>query len=286
MKILWKLLLLVVIIAQYSCEDTSNSRYIEDYIVEALIVVDEPIEGITVMKSQPLDLPFNYDSAMVRDAVVRIEGDGHDFLLEYRNREDGEIGYYFPDTTYKIKPETEYRLEVTLSNGRFISGKTFTPNRSSWVYYPENKFIRFPIDSINQPSNDSIVWTKVSGFEFYLISITNLDTLNYGIYLEPPTNEPNRRVYRPFGSPNAFRDVSTMFPLPTDRTPIVWNAFRWFGKHELKVYVPDWNFLRWFLQAQTRGEADPILTSLEGGIGYFGSASVITYDFFLLKNQP
>jgi hypothetical protein len=54
----------------------------------------------------------------------------------------------------------------------------------------------------------------------------------------------------------------------------------------MKVYVPDWNFLRWFLQAQTKGEADPLLSSVDGAIGYFGSASSIKFDFFLLKNQP
>lgn len=268
-----------------SCEDPVPTDYVEDFIVEGLLIVDDPIENITVMRSQPLTDIFNFDSAMVKDANVKIKGDDREFVLKYRTREDGGVGYYFPDTAYKIKSGVNYKLEITLPNGNFITGNTFTPTRTAWRYLP-GKMVQFPLDTLNLSGRDSISWEKAPGFEFFMITIKCLDTLNYGKYLEPPTDEQNRRVYRPFGRQTGVIDPITIFPIPATETPIVWNAFRFFGSHRITIYVPDFNFLRWFLQAQGKGEADPLLTSVEGAIGYFGSASAIRYDFFLLKNQP
>ncbi len=282
-----KLILMIIasVLIFTSCEDPSNIGYVEDFVVEALLIVDEPIQNLTIMRSQPISSIFEFDSAMVKDANFKIIGDGNEFELQYRSREDGGVGYFNPDTNYRVKSGIEYKLEITLKNSKVITGKTFTPKRTAWKYWPDEN-VQFPIDSIQLPSSDSISWEKVPGSEFFILSIKNLDTLNYGTYLNPPTDEPNRRVYRPFGGPNSYQDPITIFPIPSTQTPIVWNAFRYFGKHQISVYVPDWNFLRWYLQAQAKGEADPLLTSVEGAIGYFGSASVIRYDFFLLKNQP
>lgn len=285
MKNILLILSAIILIFLASCEDPMPVDYKEDFIVEALLIVDEPIQNLTIMKSQPITDIFNFDSAMVTNANVKVIGDGREFDLKFRTREDGGVGYYFPDTTYKVKSRMNYELRVTLPNGNLITGTTFTPGTTSWIYVPD-PIIQFPLDTIKLPQGDSISWEKVSGSEFYMITVKNLDTLNYGMYLNPPTDEPNRRVYRPFGGQNAFRDPITIFPIPATRTPVVWNAFRFFGPHQLTVYVPDFNFLRWFLQAQGKGEADPLLTSVEGGIGYFGSASAIRYNFFLLKNQP
>ena len=81
-----KRIILIAIISIFviSCEDSSLSDYKEDFIVEALLVVGEPINNITVMRSQPVSGIFNYDSSMVRDANVKIIGDGKEFDLKYR----------------------------------------------------------------------------------------------------------------------------------------------------------------------------------------------------------
>ncbi|GAB1373018.1 hypothetical protein MASR1M45_30820 [Candidatus Kapaibacterium sp.] len=171
-----------------------------------------------------------------------------------------------------------------MPNGKTITGSTVTPPTTEWSFLPK-ELLQYPVDTLKLPATDSIGWKRVQGFEFYLVSVKNLDTANYGIYLNPPTEELNRRVFTPFGGERRFRETAVITPVANNKTSVVWNVFRWFGKHELAVYVPDWNYLRWYLQAQTKGEADPLLTSIEGGIGYFGSASILRYNFFLLKNQ-
>lgn len=285
MKKLFIIILLSIAIFSQSCEDLPPSVYIEEYVLEALILVDEPIQGIILTKTMPLSEKYVYDSAMIRDATVIIKEGDEEFELKFRPKEDGIRGYYYPDTTYLVKAQTNYTIEVTMPNGNKITGSTLTPSKTAWEKRP-NDFVNFPKDSINLPPTDTIAWQKVSGFDFFLLAFTNLDTLDYGKYLDPPTTELNRRIERPWREDRFYREVTGIGPIPASKTPIIWSIFRWFGKHSVTIYSPDWNFLRWFLQAQGRAQAEPILTSIEGGIGFFGSAHAIRDTFFLVKNQP
>jgi hypothetical protein len=184
-----------------------------------------------------------------------------------------------------VKPQTEYEIEVRTGDGEVITGTTFTPVRNDWIVHaPE--MLQYPLDTLDLPEGDSVVWEKSGGFDYYLYSITALDTIGYGEYLEPPTSEKNRRLERPWREEEFYREVSNIRPNPNNKSPIIWNTFRWYGLQEVTVYTPDFNFLRWFIQAQTRGQVEPILTSVKGGIGYFGSTYALRDTFFLVKNQP
>lgn len=267
-----------------SCEDSAPTDYTEDTMVEALLIVGEPIRNIVVMKTQSLSDVFIYDSSMVTDASVKIIGDGKEFLLKYKYRNPEGIGYYYDDVNYLIKSGIEYKIEITLKNDKILTGKTFTPKQTSWVI-PPKKVLTFPKDTLNMPSTDSLEWAKTAPTDYYLVGIKCLDTLNYGKYLEPPTQEKNRRIARPFRGDKFFRELLTMNPVPNFKTPVIWNIFKFFGKHEVAVYAPDFNFLRWYIQAQAKGQIDPLLGSITGGIGYIGSASIIRDTSFIVKNQ-
>ena len=269
-----------------SCEDDAPGDYKESYIVDALLLVDEPIQGISLIRSQPIFDKYIHDSALVRNANVIIEGDGKTFNLKYRNKEDGLAGYYADDTEYLIKPNTQYTMKMTLPNGDVISGETTTPGRTEWKIKPKD-FIQYPIDTLKLPATDTVAWEKVQGNDFYLISVSCLDTLDYGKYLNPPIDELNRRIYRPFGNERRYREFTTISPIANTSSSIVWATFKWFGLHQVKVFVPDFNFLRWYIQVQAKQEMDPLLSSVTGNAyGFFGSASFITDTSVVLKNQP
>ena len=285
-----KLLLFSILIVSFiftSCEDEAPGEYKESFIVDALLIVDEPIQGISVIRSQPIFDKYVHDSALVRNANVVIEGDGKTFNLKYRTKEDGIVGYYADDTTYKVKPNTAYSMKITLSNGEVITGETTTPGRTNWKIRAK-EFIQYPKDTLKLPATDTVAWEKVPGNDFYLISVSCLDTLNYGKYLNPETEELNRRIYRPFGNnERRYREFTTISPIANTSSSIVWVTFKWFGLHQVKVFVPDFNFLRWYIQVQAKQEMDPLLTSVTGNAyGFFGSASFISDTSVVLKNQP
>jgi hypothetical protein len=74
-----------------ACEDPAPvDIYEPKYVLEALLFVDEPIEGITLIKTQPLIEEFNIDSAQVRDASIIIRGDGRNSICDFAHGRTGK----------------------------------------------------------------------------------------------------------------------------------------------------------------------------------------------------
>lgn len=278
-------------IAAAGCEDPVPTDYIPEYVFTGYMIVDEPIGSITLSLSQAPLGEYDEFEARVRDASVRIWSGSDTFDLVF-GPVDGDTtmqAYYYPDTTVRVKPNTTYHMETRLTDGTVLTGQTTTPERIEWVQAPRET-LQYPTDTIKLPSPDSLklVWTRAAGVTEYLISVRALDTLNYGFYLEPPTSEKNRRIERFFES-NAprYNDQVRWGFLQNTEVNVVWVAFKWFGLHEVSVYAPDPAMLEWFKQLQFGGnQYQELLSNVDGGIGVFGSASVVRQETFLLKNQP
>lgn len=283
MKKLFLFILINVGLGLGACEDPVPDDYIQENIVQAVLMVNEPITGILIMSSQPVLDSFSLEKSMIRDAEVTIKGDGEEIVLVCDD--NGVEGYYDPLGEYLIKPETQYDLEIILNDGTVMTGTTTTPQDFDWIS-PERDFIQFPFDTVNYPATDTIAWGGETRAPFYILAVKNLDTLEYGKYLDPSTDEKNRRVI--IGRSNnddRFREYTTWAFIANTKTSVVWRTFKWYGMHEVAVYNPDNNYFRWFFQNYLR-EYDYKLNSIENGVGVFGSSSVIRDTFMLLKNQP
>lgn len=282
LKILNIALFLFILSVLTSCEDPVPFDYVEEKFVEAILIVGEPIQNIVVMRTQPLTKEYNYDSSMVKDAVVMINDGVNSLELEYK---DGS--YYYPDTSYRVQPQTKYKLTINFSDNKVLSGETTTPKTFNWII-PPKKQLYFPSgrDSITLPRVDSLDFEWELLTIFYMISVKCLDTLNYGIFLQPTTQELNRRISKRFSNDLRYRELTIWTFIPSNKTPVLWNYFKWYGLHEVAIWNPDKNFLNWGLQYFVDSSYDPRLSSVKGGIGVFGSASVIRDTTFLIKNQP
>ena len=183
--------LLIIFISAISilisgCEDPVAFDYIPQYAVEAYLLVGKPIDNIMLTKTQPVADSFSYDNAIVKNAKVSIIQNSKDTItLQYRDSERGGE-YYCADTTLLVQPKTRYDLLITTNDGAVITATTFTPNNISWIVPPQS-VLQYPKDTINLTFNDSlsISWTQLSDIKEYLISISHLDTLEYGKYLDP-----------------------------------------------------------------------------------------------------
>jgi|YNPBryulayer2012_1023412.scaffolds.fasta_scaffold08962_2 hypothetical protein len=279
-----KIFILVLLVILSACGDDIPTDYKPENVLEAILLVGEPIQNIAVLQTQPVTAKYNQYKAFIKDAEVKVIGDGQIFPLVF-NFDTLKPGYFYPDKNYLIKPATEYRVEVRLKDGTLLTGTTTTPTEISWQTRVK-KQLQYPKDTINLPQSDTISWTWANGYDYYIIAITCLDTLEYGKYLTPPTAEKNRRVYNPFIRDFRYKEQSGSGLLPATKTRIVWSAFKWFGLHEVAVMAADWNLVRWYLQNVGVNAVNPLLGSVEGGIGVVGSAYAIRDTFFLLKNQP
>jgi hypothetical protein len=287
-----KLLLITAISVIFvACEDPVPNDYIEDKYVEAYLLVDKPIENIVLKRTQPLNQKYASENAMIKDAIVKLSYEGKTIQLSYRDGENP--GYYYADESELVKPEVLYELHITTSDGKVITASTRTPKRFDWVDEPKSRF-HYPADTLNLPAVDSlkISWTPVEGVDYFLIRTKHLDTLNYGKYLEPPTDEPNRRCFNFLSKIKewdfTYKNVTNWGLIGNTQTAAVWFAFKWFGKQTVTVFNADRNMLNWFINLyfnQTTA-TEPLMNSVNGAYGVFGSASFVEKEVFLYKNQP
>ncbi len=273
-----------------ACEDSPPTDYIPVPYLEGYLLVDEPIDNVVVAISQPLTEAFHYADMMTADAEVVITANGVDYPLEYRVR-NGVGSYGFPDTTYRVAPETRYSIRVRLSDGSSMTAETTTPKRIGWTI-PPRAVLQYPQDTTELFSPDSlrIAWSSGTAAE-YIIRVSVLDTLGYGTYLSPPTAEINARTNNvPFEDPEdpSFYTKTRWGFVQTNQAPTVWAAFRWYGRNEVAILSPDNALLDWFKATQWGGrsvEYRPEYSNVQGGTGVFGSASVAAQEVFLLKRK-
>ncbi|MCK5742594.1 MAG: DUF4249 family protein [Chlorobi bacterium] len=290
-KTILSAMLSLLLISFVACEENESVSYIPQTFVEAILIVDEPIQDIKIQSSQPLGSDIDYAGAMIRDAEVIIFEDDNVYPLTISQDTESEAGYYF-DGDYTVKPNTIYRIEIKLKDGTLIDGETLTPDRTAWVS-EQIDYIQYPKDTINLPSTDNIEWKRVDSVDYYLLGVKCLDIKEYGIYLdEVADSELNRKID---GAKNAkeeeddewkYKETSQWAFIPNTKTPVVWRIFKWFGLHEATLFAPDTNFRTWFLQSVMSAQYEPMLSRINGGHGVFGSASAVRDTFILLKNQP
>ncbi|GAB5466201.1 MAG: hypothetical protein Kapaf2KO_16370 [Candidatus Kapaibacteriales bacterium] len=270
---IFKSILIIICLSVFStsCEDELPTTYQPQYFIEAFLESGNPIEDIRIIRSAPINVEFDYSNQLVRDAVVIItDNSGREFTLEIA--EDGEQGYFFADTSYKVQVGETYSLNVEFADGKSASGVTTVPDTFSWVQRAPD-FIDYPTETEIDTAEVKVSWTKTG---FYLLKSTALDTLEYGKYLEVPTDERNIRIPNEFREDSFYDNTTVWGFLPTNRTVVVWTALRWYGLHELALYRADPNMISWFLQARGAQQFNELLNTIDGdAFGAFGSASVI-----------
>ncbi|MBM2816309.1 MAG: hypothetical protein HW421_3071 [Ignavibacteria bacterium] len=281
-KLKFTLFISIILISLSSCEDPVPYDYIPDTYIQAYLIVGEPIRNIVVMQTQPVNSTFDFKKSLIQDATVKIKSEGNEFLLAFK---PDSSGYYFPDSSYLVKPKTQYSLEIILSDGKIMTSNVVTPDLINWVNHSP-KLLQYPLDTVKLPAKDTIEWSREATTFFYAIIVKCLDTSNYGKYLEPVIDEKNRRVFNPYRQDNKIYEISSTALIPNTKTSIVWSIFKWFGKHEIVILAADYPMLEAFVQNMMSNQYLPNLNNINGGKGHFGSASAIKDTFMLLKNLP
>jgi hypothetical protein len=291
----------MLICAAVGCE-TVSTEYLEEYTLQALLVVDEPLRGVQVTQTANVSVPYSLQAQFVRNADVRVSVATSDTTREYsltfqsQNDSQSVIGYGTASNVL-VLPEATYQVTVRLANGKVLSGSTRTPSRIAWTQAPK-PVLQYPQDSVGIPGGDSldIAWTEAQGVVDYLLAYKCLDTAEYGRYLNPATNEKNRRIYVPptflTSSVPPTETLRWDRPIPQAASTLQWSSFRWFGAHEISIYAPDPNWMNWYRMLTYSGALgggtsySPLLGNVRGGLGVVGSASVARQRVLLLKYRP
>lgn len=284
MRLLRPLTVLMLALVTVGCEDPVPTDYRPEVVMQAFLIVDEPIRDIQLYWSQPMTDSFSYQRAMIRDAEIWVVEGAARYPLRFVDDSTG--GHYEGlDSTVLIMPMTSYRVEARIGSN-IVTGTTTTPDRIAWIKdlppeldYPGRENELLPVDSLK------VRWTIPAAGTEYVLRMTCLDTLNYGTYLTPPTDEQNGRIReREFvddDEPLSRLPVRLAFVQAPD--VFSWAAFKYFGRHELSVYAGDRNFVNWFKQITFTRQYNELLNSVSGGIGVVGSASVVHDTVFVRR---
>lgn len=276
-----KLFYLLLIFCLISCVEENENNFQEDTIVEAYLIVGEPINNFRVMKTLPILDTFKLENATITNADVLIYSEKGDSIKLKYNKEN--LLYQAEKQNYLVKEKTLYYLQLIYNNDT-IKGKTYTPKTFNWIQkLPDT--IQYPKDSIKLDDIVKLSWENPGSFNFYHITVKCLDTLNYGKYLNPPTDELNRRISLFKNATHFFDNTTNHGVAPSNDGAFLWTSVKWYGMQEIVIYNPDYNWFRWVGQYY-QSEYSELLSSVEGkhAIGVFGSATAIRDTFFLVKN--
>jgi hypothetical protein len=283
------LISLVLAVFVAGCEDPVPTDYEQEIVVEGFVFVGQPLEGIRVMKTLPISDTFRFVDAAIRDAQVRITADGVPLSVEYVADSLGGT-YRVADRSYRAVSGATYDIEV-VALGKKLTASTVAPDTLSWVQAPKDT-LQYPGRLFELTRNDSldVSWTPVTGVSQYVVAVECIDTLGYGVYLDPQTADTNSRIRDQdrfdTGTLIASERVRFGFSILA-RAPTVWSVFKWFGKQEIRVYAGDPAFQEWFRMVGfgRRSSYDYRLSNVKGGLGTWGSASTISKSTFLKKDQ-
>lgn len=279
---------LVSVLIMTGCGDPVPTDYTQEVMLEGFVFAGEPIEDIRVLRTLPITDTFRFANASVRDAVIRLTADGVPLPVEFVPDSLGGT-YRVADRSYRAASSVRYDIEVE-ALGAKLTATTTPPAEFAWIKEPKDT-LHYPGRFFELTRNDSleVSWTASPGVDQYIIAVECLDTAGYGAYLQPPTSDSNRRIRTEDrfedGTLIASERVRFGFSIVT-RAPTVWSVFKWFGKQEIRVYAGDQAFREWFRMVGfgRRSAYDYRLSNVQGGLGTWGSASLIRKASFLKKD--
>lgn len=273
-----------------SCEDPiPDDAYVEELVVEGFTIAGRPLTGIRIYRTLSITDTFKLQDAMISDADVIITENGTQVPVHYVPDSLGGR-YEAIDTSYRVKHNSTYQITVN-AIGKTATATATTLAPFDWIAAPKDT-MQYPGKARETERFDSlkVSWEGQSGVFIYVIGVECLDTLDYGKYLVPATDESNRRIRDEEPDDDLLiRNERTRYGLAiVANSDIVWRVFKWFGPHRLRIYAGDRAYQEWFQQVGFGGRStyDYRLGNVEGALGVFAGASELNGEFFLKKDQP
>ncbi len=301
-------LLLLLCLAACSAERQPGSLFgsaeeDSELVVDAVLLVDQTLPDLFVRRSLAPDRPYDREAAGVSDARVRIlQGDR---VFEYAADPDDPGRYLPPPDPPRVEPRTEYQLEVEVG-GQRVGGRTTTPGRLrvrravllDWetgeILQTLKSFAEAGNGVYDAPENQLLypeglleIHLEAVEAEAYQAAIFSLDESPAVVDEEleqfyDEDEDPSRNQSPPL----AVREGILRWP---------WFAVYYTGRSIVKVFALDRN---WFDYARTSADQqeqggwagglagdnfERPLFPVEGGMGFFASASVDSVGFVVVS---
>jgi len=287
------LLLAVLLTGLTACDPYRQDDYREQYVVQAYMVVDQPMPMIRLTTTSPINNTYDVNAVAVSGAqleIRKLNAQGAVIqTIPYRMK---SAGWYEPlNLQTKVDPLSTYELRVRAGNAPEITAQTFTPDR---------------IRVLNL-NNSSITYQSTEQFEVIVSYSAYPGRQNYYLFTVE-TLDPDKAELTPFYADaigedereTVFKNQSNIvfegnYGLDPSRTALTlklpWLGFAFYGPNRVTTHVLDdamYDFIRTKdvqLGGSTLspGEINNVITNVKNGIGIFGSYASASVDINILK---
>lgn len=276
-------LILLFTLLLAACDTYTQDGYVEQYVIAATLVADEPFPEITVTRTVPINQAYSLVDAAVRNAVVRVfqlDATGNTVdVIAFTEEQPGRYSAPVPDL---VRPLTRYRLEVDIPGaGRRITGTTLVPgtfgvralNSTTLPYQGAEQF------------NANLSASMYPGRQtYYVITTTALDTAQglTPFYQNIPRDQRQNTTVTSSGIINAENYVA--LPDGSIELKYPWLALAYYGPNRISFHAIDDNLYDFIRSASVQlggsttspGEIENVISRLDGATGYFGSMAKAT----------
>ncbi len=278
------------------CDLYRQDDYEEQYVVGSYLIANEPLPEVRLSTTAPFDETYYFDERAVEAANILIhqydEHGNHDRTFRYfqANR-----GIYKPELHAQkelILPRRTYRLEITLprDNNHRITAETSVPDTFS----------------VREVIRDKAFYQSSEQLEFRITSNRSNNRQNYFIYATKSL-DPVEENLTPFWR-DAVDDINELARIRTnivneenfDVNPdgtltlrMPWIGIAFYGRNIISTFSIDDNTYDFYRSQSTQtgggpgtlppGEIQNIIYKIDGGIGLFGSMSVLDIDAEVLR---
>ena len=277
-------------------------------VIDAMMVVGKPYPNVYVTETLLPNQPFSYEAAGVTGATVTISfGTTNPATMNYVGRSDPP-GRYVPELSVLVAPGRNYRLTVTMPDGRVVTSETTTPDRidvrewvlldssgqtvmqrlSTFADFPGDEDTLYTVPENQLTFNQGLLEVRLEDQAAigYLVGLQSLDPGSELLIDASFLDEEDLDNFTRNNQSPPFEANQNYLRAP-------WFAIYYEGRYKVRVFKMDRN---WYDLARTDpilgaggfgfgGEAGdntvPPLFHVEGGVGLFGSMSSDSVGFYV-----
>lgn len=278
MKALIALILLLTALGLASCEQTTDTVFSPQLVIEGYLYANEPLDSIVVRRT--IEITQGDSIAYVQGAIVTLSSPDKDYVLLERKDAPGR---YHPQEDLIPLPGVTYRLRVQ-AMGQVATSETTIPDpiKLDSAKVGEKPLSIARIDTVDYPgSRDELSkpgvrlwWTRSASAVGYALEAVTFDSTAEIIDLSPDdANLPDST------SMGRYR-----FFILSQSEQIAWRQFRRYGINTVRALALDRNLQDFALGLYlTQSQFDNNTLHVNGGLGVFGSAARASMRVYIRK---
>lgn len=245
------------------CDGAIDSAYEEELVLSAFLFEGERLDSVILERTTPFGQKIDDDAIAIEGADITITSNGETFTLLPIVGRKGR--YYLPD--HVIEGGRKYDIEVRAGE-HLLKSSTVVPKSISYTglndSLPSTRVLYLDTNNYGQ-----FVYTLTAGpgdptHTQYLMQVTSLDVADGNKIRNPPPGPP---VDTAASSRYSFFRTSPDFR-------IVPSLISHFGRNHIAIHALDSNWFDYHrMVIGSRGNYQPSLNHVQGGLGVFGSSA-------------